>query len=154
MSVLIALFTTILLLLSAFVVLVILMQKPSANAGMGSALGGGAAEQAFGGEAANVLTRTTIFSIIGFFVLAFGLYMANLVVYHQPEQANDNQELMSLATSMEEEAPVEETETPVVAPAADDASAIDLDTILDESTPAAEETPLATEEAPAPVPAE
>ena len=31
-------------------VLVILMQRPSANAGMGAALGGGAAETVFGGD--------------------------------------------------------------------------------------------------------
>ena len=155
MSVLIALFTTVLLLLSAFVVLVILMQKPSANAGMGSALGGGAAEQAFGGEAANVLTRTTIFSIIGFFVLAFGLYMANLVVYYQDDQSSGNQELLSLATSMEEEAQPAEAETPVAAPVADEASAINLDTILDEETPAApQEEPVAPQEETTPAPAE
>lgn len=56
-------------------VLVILMQRPSANAGMGAALGGGAAEQAFGGEAGNVLTKATTFLIITFFLLSFGLFL-------------------------------------------------------------------------------
>lgn len=56
-------------------VVVILMQRPSANAGMGAALGGGAAEQAFGGEAGNVLTRFTTILIIVFFLLSFGLFL-------------------------------------------------------------------------------
>ncbi len=55
--------------------LVILMQRPSANAGMGAALGGGAAEQAFGGEAGNVLTKATTALIIAFFLLSFGLFL-------------------------------------------------------------------------------
>ncbi|OHE73141.1 MAG: preprotein translocase subunit SecG [Verrucomicrobia bacterium GWF2_51_19] len=62
-----------LLALSAFIVLIILMQRPSANAGMGAALGGGAAESAFGGEATHVLTRWTIYGLIAFFVLSFSL---------------------------------------------------------------------------------
>ena len=48
-----------LFLVCILVVLVILMQRPSANAGMGSALGGGAAETVFGGESANVLSKMT-----------------------------------------------------------------------------------------------
>ena len=56
-------------------VLVILMQRPSANAGMGAALGGGAAESAFGGEAGNVLTKTTNLFIILFLTLSLGLFL-------------------------------------------------------------------------------
>ena len=57
------------------VVLIILMQKPSANAGMGAALGGGAAETVFGGESANVLSRMTTTLTVTLFVLSFGLYL-------------------------------------------------------------------------------
>ncbi len=57
-------------------VLVILMQKPSANAGMGAALGGGAAESVFGGESANVLTKITSFLTVLLFLLSLGLYLA------------------------------------------------------------------------------
>ena len=56
-------------------VLVILMQRPSANAGMGAALGGGAAESAFGGEAGNVLTKTTNVFIIAFLGLSLALFL-------------------------------------------------------------------------------
>lgn len=75
---LIALFSVVLVLVCLFVTLLVLMQKPSANSGMGAALGGGAAEQAFGGEAGNVLTRGTIYAIIAFFVLSFALYLGSL----------------------------------------------------------------------------
>jgi preprotein translocase subunit SecG len=158
MSVLIVLFTTILLILSAFVVLVILMQKPSANAGMGSALGGGAAEQAFGGDAANVLTRTTVFSIIGFFILAFGLYLANLAVSNVSDRSNDSSDLQSLVSGFEEEKETEAVDQPVAAPVIDEKTAIPLDSILEgesATTPeATEETPVVSEEEPVSVPAE
>ncbi len=64
-----------LVLLSLFIILIVLMQRPSANAGMGSSLGGGAAEQAFGAETGNILTRSTIWATIGFFVVSFSLYL-------------------------------------------------------------------------------
>ena len=64
-----------LVLLSLFIVLIILMQRPSANAGMGSSLGGGAAEQAFGAETGNILTKATVWATIGFFVVSFSLYL-------------------------------------------------------------------------------
>lgn len=65
------------------------MQKPSSNAGMGAALGGGAAEQAFGGEATNVLTRGTIYAIIAFFVISFGLYLGNLYASGDRERSQE-----------------------------------------------------------------
>ena len=64
-----------LFLVCILVVLVILMQRPSANAGMGSALGGGAAETVFGGESANVLSKMTTTLTVILFVLSFGLYL-------------------------------------------------------------------------------
>ena len=83
---LIALFSVVLVLVCLFVTLLVLMQKPSANSGMGAALGGGAAEQAFGGEATNVLTRGTIYAIIAFFVLSFALYLGTISA-SQPRDA-------------------------------------------------------------------
>ena len=67
-----------LIVLSLFIILVVLMQRPSSNAGMGSTLGGGAAEQAFGSETGNILTKATVWSTIIFFVLCFGLYLGTL----------------------------------------------------------------------------
>jgi preprotein translocase subunit SecG len=65
----------ILFLVCLLVVLVILMQRPSANAGMGSALGGGAAETVFGGESANVLSKLTSTLTVILFTLSFVLYL-------------------------------------------------------------------------------
>ena len=64
-----------LFLVCILVVLVILMQRPSANAGMGSALGGGAAETVFGGESASVLSKMTTTLTVILFILSFGLYL-------------------------------------------------------------------------------
>jgi preprotein translocase subunit SecG len=64
-----------LFLVCILVVLVILMQRPSANAGMGAALGGGAAETVFGGESANVLSKMTTTLTVILFVLSFGRYL-------------------------------------------------------------------------------
>ena len=62
----------------ALVVLFVLMQRPSANAGMGSALGGATSESVFGGEAAGVLSKATVIFISAFFILCAALYLAFL----------------------------------------------------------------------------
>lgn len=84
-TLLIILFTGVLILVCAIVIILILMQRASANAGMGAALGGGAAESAFGGETANVLSRGTIYMTAAFFVLAFALYLANMALSERPD---------------------------------------------------------------------
>ncbi len=81
-------------------VLVILMQRPSANAGMGAALGGGAAESVFGGDSANVLTKVTAFLILILFVLSFGLYLAFIANERRTESTLDK-----VATPSTQEAP-------------------------------------------------
>jgi preprotein translocase subunit SecG len=78
MGILIGVFTFILVLISAFLILVVLAQKAKSDGGMGAALGGGAAEAAFGAETGNVLTTSTIRAAIAFFILSFGLYLAHL----------------------------------------------------------------------------
>ncbi len=69
---------TVLAFVCVLVVLFVLMQKPSANAGMGSALGGATAESVFGGEAAGVLSKATVIFISAFFILCAVLYLAFL----------------------------------------------------------------------------
>jgi protein translocase SecG subunit len=68
-------FSIILILVSLFSVLIILMQRPSEDAGMGAALGSGAVTSIFGGEAGNVLHQWTIISTILFFTLSCLLSM-------------------------------------------------------------------------------
>jgi len=74
-NILISLFMFILLVTCGLMTIIILMQKPSANAGMGAALGGGAAESVFGGETASVLLKYTVRIAVAFFLLSFFLYM-------------------------------------------------------------------------------
>jgi len=84
MSILIGIFTVILLFTSLFLILVVLAQKAKSDGGMGAALGGGATEAAFGADTGNVLTKLTINSSIVFFVLCFGLYLAQIhLLKHQ-----------------------------------------------------------------------
>ncbi len=77
MSIVLGILTFILILVSIFLVLVVLAQKTK-DGGIGSALGGGAAEAAFGAETTNVLTTATKYSAILFFVLAFALYLGRI----------------------------------------------------------------------------
>ncbi|MCX6950911.1 MAG: preprotein translocase subunit SecG [Verrucomicrobia bacterium] len=83
MSIVLGILTFILILVSLFIVLVVLAQK-SKDGGMGAALGGGAAEAAFGAETGNVLSRSTIYAAILFFVLAFALYLGRIYENKHP----------------------------------------------------------------------
>ena len=115
-----------LFLVCILVVLVILMQRPSGYAGMGSALGGGAAETVFGGESANVLSKMTTTLTVILFVLSFGLYLGFVAREKTAPKALD-----AKATT-----PVTAPAAPAPAPAA--------------TVPAAPKAPVATPTAPAP----
>ena len=77
--------SVLLLLVCGFCVLIVLMQRPSSNAGMGAALGGGAAEFAFGGETTSVLVRFTTYGVVCFFVIAFILYLGYMAKGNQTQ---------------------------------------------------------------------
>ncbi len=79
----ITILTTILILLCLLIVLLVMLQRSSG--GMGSALGGGAADQVLGAGSAAQLTKYTVWSILGFFVLSFALY------YFYQSEAGSNQ---------------------------------------------------------------
>jgi len=136
-----------LFLVCILVVLVILMQRPSANAGMGSALGGGAAETVFGGESANVLSKMTTTLTVILFVLSFGLYLG-FVAREKP---------VSKALDAKATAPVVTPAAPVAAPAAPAATAPAAPSVpapaaaKPQSTPAPAATTPAKPAAPAPV---
>ena len=78
MTIIIAIFSFVLVLLCLFTLLVVMVQKPKGDGGMGAALGGGSMEAALGAETSSLLTRITIYAVIGFFVLTFSLYLGNL----------------------------------------------------------------------------
>ena len=84
----ISLLTLVLILVSAFIVLIILMQRTSQSGGMGASLGGGAAESAFGSDTNNVLTRGTIYGIVVFFSVAMALYLM-----YQAQAADSSEQL-------------------------------------------------------------
>src|SRR5258708_2863824 len=77
MSLLLGLLTGLLIFVSLFLILVVLAQK-SKDGGMGAALGGGAAEAAFGADTSNVLSKATRWATIAFFLLAFVLYLGRI----------------------------------------------------------------------------
>lgn len=111
----ISLLTLVLILISAFVILLVLMQRTSQSGGMGAALGGGAAESAFGSETNNILTKGTIYGIIAFFVVALGLFL----IYQS--QAADREQAIDAAAliSADEAEPTADTETVVESVVAD-----------------------------------
>lgn len=82
--------TTFLILLCFVVVLLIMIQRTSG--GMGSALGGGTADQVLGAGSAAQLTKMTVWCILGFFVLSFSLY-----AFYQYE-ARSSDQLQRLGT--------------------------------------------------------
>jgi preprotein translocase subunit SecG len=77
MSVFLTILTVVLIFVSLFLILVVLAQK-SKDGGMGAALGGGAAEAAFGADTSNVLSKSTIWAAVLFFVLAFILFAGRI----------------------------------------------------------------------------
>lgn len=128
-----------LFLVCILVVLVILMQRPSANAGMGSALGGGAAETVFGGESASVLSKMTTTLTVILFILSFGLYLG-FVAREKP---------VTKALDAKATAPVTAPATPA-APAAPATTPAAPAAAQPQSTPAPAATTPAKPAAPAP----
>src|ERR1035438_10326204 len=78
MSILIGIFTFVLILTSIILILLVLAQKAKSDGGMGAAMGGGMAEATFGADTGNVLSKATINASIVFFVLSFALYLGRI----------------------------------------------------------------------------
>lgn len=112
MSILLNLLTAVLILVSFFLILVVLAQK-SKDGGMGAALGSGAAEAAFGAETSNVLSKSTIYASVLFFVLAFILYLGR-IHERKTAMASAGSALPSIAVPA---APAAPTSTATPAPA-------------------------------------
>lgn len=150
----ISLLTLGLILISGFIVLIVLMQRTSQSGGMGAALGGGAAESAFGADTNNVLTKGTIYGIIAYFVVALGLYLIYQARATEPTPEVDTTSLVSAdavedAAESTEPVTTEGTDTvveesvegtPVETPAAD----VPEVTVEETVVPAAEEAVPAT----------
>jgi preprotein translocase subunit SecG len=128
MSIVIALLTFVLVLLSVFLVLIVLMQKSKSDGGVGAALGGGMTEATFGADTGNVLATLTRNCTIAFFVISFGLYLM-YIHKHRPDRGGVT--LPSIPAAVE--APAAPAEA---APAANDAAI--SPSVTSEAAPAAE----------------
>lgn len=133
----IVILTTLLILLCLVVVLLIMIQRTSG--GMGSALGGGAADQVLGAGSAAQLTKMTVWGILGFFVLSFALY-----AYYQSE-AGESEELQRLGNGTPSLQPISVPALPSTAPFE---AAVPVPVPAPAQDPADLPTPLPLEKAP------
>lgn len=69
--------TIVLFLISLFLILLVLVQLPKKEAGLGTAFGGGTTDALFGAGAGNVLTKLTKYCTILFLVLCLALSIMN-----------------------------------------------------------------------------
>ena len=83
MVLLIWLFTAVMVVDCAVLVLLVLIQLPKKEAGAGLAFGGGATDALFGAGSGNVLTRITKYAAGAFFILAIVLSMMQSYVHHR-----------------------------------------------------------------------
>lgn len=142
MNILIVIFSFILILLCLFTVLVVMVQKPKGDGGMGAALGGGSMEAALGAETSSLLTRVTIYVVIGFFVLTFMLYLGNIAVNKGVVEENNE----TLLSEIVEETTAEAEANAATADSAlqqvlelNQEAATDAEAVTDEAGAAAEE---------------
>ena len=112
MSILISIFTFVLIIISGLLILIVLAQKTK-DGGMGSALAGGMTESTFGAETGNVLTKATINLSIAFFILGFALYLGHIHMRNAAAAAPS-----ALPTIAAPSVPATPAPAPVVPPAA------------------------------------
>jgi protein translocase SecG subunit len=77
MTFLIVIFTILLIVDSLLLTLLVLIQLPKKEAGVGMAFGGGAADALFGAGSGTALSNLTKYTAIAFFVLVFALSLLN-----------------------------------------------------------------------------
>src|SRR5258708_612464 len=77
MSILIGFLTVVLVLDCLLIILLVLIQLPKKEAGMGTAFGGGATDALFGAGTGTALTKMTKYSAAIFFVIALTLTVLN-----------------------------------------------------------------------------
>ncbi|MEM7671812.1 MAG: preprotein translocase subunit SecG [Verrucomicrobiota bacterium] len=107
MSIILALLTFVMFILALGIIGLVLLQKSSGQQGMGAAMGGGVADQAFGAETNSILSKNTQIATIIYFVLAFVLYLGYQSMYADEESAEGTG---LLDAAIQEEAAVESEE--------------------------------------------
>ncbi|MFI3290447.1 MAG: preprotein translocase subunit SecG [Opitutales bacterium] len=122
-AIILGIFSFLMVLICVVLVFFVLMQKPNSDAGMGSALGSGAAETAFGGEASNILTKFTVRAVVLYFILAFCLYLG--YIYASSDSSAETAVATPSFDAITEESsttvaqPMMEVATPAEAPASE-----------------------------------
>jgi preprotein translocase subunit SecG len=106
-SVFIGIFTALLILVALVLILVVLAQRASSDAGM-SAMGGGMMESTFGPDTTNVMSGLTIKLTVAFFVLSFLVYLG--YTYQRSHSFGSRGALPNIA------APAAPVSAPVAAP--------------------------------------
>jgi len=91
MTLLIGFLTVIMVLNSIFLILLVLIQLPKKEAGVGVAFGGGATETLFGAGSGTVLTKATKYSAALFMSLSLLLAIMNSHVYREDSSSLDEQ---------------------------------------------------------------
>ena len=95
MPLLTGLLTFVLVLDCVLLILLILVQLPKKEAGMGTAFGGGATDALFGAGTGNVLTKTTKYAAAVFLVLALTLSIINSNASKEKNNSNVQKELLN-----------------------------------------------------------
>ena len=114
MSLLINIFTLVLVAVSVVLIFLVLMQKAKSDAGV-AAMGGSGMESAFGAEAGSVLSSATIKAAVAFFVLSFGLYLAH--IYQSKHQTAIDSKLPTVVAPAAQPAAAQPVTPPPSAPA-------------------------------------
>jgi preprotein translocase subunit SecG len=144
MSILLGIFTIVLVLVSFFLILVVLMQKAKSDGGMGAAMGGGIAEATFGADTGNVLSKATINLAIVFFVLSIALYLGR--IYEHRHAGSSGAALPTIAAPLPK--PVQPSTAPVAVPMSSTTPATPSAGTAPSATPSASTTPAAASPAP------
>ncbi len=148
MGFLIGLFTVVMVLDCLVLTLLVLIQLPKKEAGMGLAFGGGATDALFGAGSGNVLTKITKYAAGTFFVLAVLLSLMQRYYHGQTTTAFEaGLHKAGPASSMPATTPQPTTPTPADKPAAAPST-----NALRVTSPAAENTNLPVAIPPAPAP--
>lgn len=115
-GIIIGLLTAVLVLDCLLLVLLVLIQLPKKEAGMGQAFGGGATDALFGAGSGNALTKLTKYSAGIFFILAILISLLN--GYQSRQKGGDNLKkiLEKSPAAVTPPAPVKTPETPAAVP--------------------------------------
>ncbi len=149
MSVLLSLGSVLLLLVSFFLCFIVLLQRSSANAGMGTAFGAGAAEAAFGANTNKALTSATVWCTAIFFGLSLFLYLGNLHFHNSERGVKRSGNVESLVPAAPKGALGEAKPLTPGAPAVPTTPGVVVPSSVAPAVPAAPVPPVTTPTAPA-----